>query len=442
MYFSTCSSYADTVTPSIVWEKTFSEKGMFQPYAINQTDDGGSILLCQYSPWLSQSADQLIKLDSQGNVQWKTNVSYSRYQITGESLIQSSDDGYVIVGSTGYSMSQTRVFLIKTDSVGNILWNKTYGSNIVNLGKAVRQTSDGGYIITGGTGDEDNNSSVLLLKTDASGNEQWEKTFIKGNYDWGDSILPTKDGFIIGGRTTRFDNPSVYDGWHNESYGSYLGARDLDMEDIVDIYVIKTDNNGNEAWNKTFGTIGKDECSAILHTNDDGYMVVGDSRPSSDERDIYLIKIDSEGNTQWETHLSKKDYNLYCSSARETSDGGCIITGMTIKNYSFGEEAYVLKVDSNGSRQWDKIIQYENDERYNTDNTYYKVPRAIIQTNDGGYIIAGYQYFNSCVQTDGFIIKLGGTSPSVVQNINGAGICPGAILLSILTLSLYIKFDR
>jgi hypothetical protein len=158
--------------------------------------------------------------------------------------------------------------LIKVDANGNIRWNKTFRGGGSTLGYSVQQTRDGGYIITGETlsyGGYD----VYLIKVDANGNMQWSKTFGGARDDRGYSVQQTSDGgYIIVGET--------------RSYGAGL----------KDVYLIKVDANGNMQWNKTFGGQGWDAGYSVQQTSDGGYIIVGYTTSyGAGGSDVYLIKL-------------------------------------------------------------------------------------------------------------------------------------------------------
>ena len=190
------------------------------------------------------------------------------------SVQQTSDGGYIVAGYE-YDPWGDDAFLIKTDAKGNIIWAKTYGGTGWDEAYSVQQTSDGGYIVAGwtrsfGAGRND----IFLIKTDAKGNIIWAKTYGGTSSDYANSVQQTSDGgYIVAGET--------------RSFGAGRN----------DIFLIKTDANGNVQWAKTYGGTSSDYANSVQQTSDGGYIVAGWTYSfGAGNYDIFLIKTDANGN--------------------------------------------------------------------------------------------------------------------------------------------------
>ncbi|SVC97308.1 uncharacterized protein METZ01_LOCUS350162, partial [marine metagenome] len=280
------SIIAQEISVDTVWTKTFGGSGYETAFSCQQTIDGGYIILGRTESYGNGDSDAwLIKTDSQGNEEWNHTYGGALFDI-GISLDQTTDSGYVIAGwTTSYVNGFTDVWLIKTDTNGDTLWTKTFGGTNNENGWSVQQTTDGGYIITGYTGSYGWNGDVWLIKTDSNGDSLWTQTF-DGNsnpdqgyysFDKGYSVQQTGDGgYIISGETP--------------SYGG-----------DIDVWIIKTDSNGDSLWTKIYGGSGDDIGHSIQQTDDDGYIIVGEtwSFGNSSGADIWLIKTDTNGDSVW-----------------------------------------------------------------------------------------------------------------------------------------------
>ncbi len=243
------------------------------------------------------------------------------------SVQQTSDGGYIVVGSTAsFGAGEENIFLIKTDANGNIIWAKTYGGTEYDRAYSVQQTSDGGYIVAGYTFSFGAGSDVFLIKTDANGNVIWAKTYGGTNWDEAFSVQQTSDGgYIVAGYTG--------------SFGAGGG----------DIFLMKTDANGNLQWAKTFGGTGWDEAFSVQQTSDGGYIVAG--RTSSFGAGFYnafLVKTDANGNIQWAKTYGGTGFD-YAYSVQQTSDGGYIVAGRTSSFGAGSVDIFLIKTDANGN---------------------------------------------------------------------------------------------
>jgi hypothetical protein len=279
---------------------------------------------------------------------------------------QTSDGGYIVVGST-YSSGIPDVYLIKTDANGIKQWDKTLYTG--GIGYCVQQTTDGGYIIAGSTFGI---SDVLLLKTDANGVEQWNTTFGAIKYDAGYSVQQTTDGgYIIAGAYTYVSPPGTYDAW-----------------------LIKTDASGVQQWDKKFGGGFSDYGYSVQQTSDGGYILTGSTNPTNTNEEVYLIKTDSSGNTAWTKTFGGANEDKGWS-VRQTTDGGYIIAGWTNSLGAGNYDVYLIKTDSSGNAAWTKTFGGANDD----------ASRSVWQTTDGGYIIAGSTNSFGAGLNDIYLIK-------------------------------------
>lgn len=294
----------------------------------------------------------------------------------GYSVQQTSDNGYIITGYTRSfgTISGRNVWLIKTDASGNQLWNKTFGGNNDEEGNAVQQTSDGGYIIAGytkslGVGLND----VYLIKTDTAGNLVWSKTFGGTQDEEAYSVQQTTDGgYIITGATSSFG----------------AGSRD--------VWLIKTDQNGNDIWKKTLGGMSSDGARFIQQTSDGGFIITGwtYSLGPGAVGNVLLIKTDSLGNQTWFKAFGGTDVDRgYC--VKQLSEGGYIITGYTASTGAGLDDMLIIKTDSNGNTIWEKTYGGSGRDYGN----------CILQTIDGGYVVAGYTLSYGAGSEDVWIVK-------------------------------------
>jgi len=286
----------------------------------------------------------------------------------GYSIILTSVGGYAIAGyTTSFGAGGADVYVVKLDAKGNLQWTKTIGGKENDKGYSIIQTSDGGYAIAGYTG-----LGVYVVKLDANGNLQWTKT-ISPEFaaSKGYSLIQTSDGgYAIAGTTKS------------------------------DVYVVKLDANGNLQWTKTIGETYGEVGRSIIQTSDGGYAIAGYiegityiTYPSSG--DVYVVKLDANGNLQWTKAIGgpkiEEGYSII-----QTSDGGYAIAGYTTSFGEGREDVYVVKLDAKGNLQWTKTIGEESaDEGY-----------SIIQTSDGGYAIAGTTRSFGAGEKDVYVVKL------------------------------------
>ncbi len=299
------------------WNRTFGGSNYDRGSSVQQTDDGGYIISgATYSYGHGDFDVWLIKTDALGQEEWNKTHGGSSCDWS-YSVDQTTDGGYVIAGYTdSYGAGDSDVWLLKTDSSGNEIWNSTFGGIYYDRGFSVQQTIEGGYIITGYTVSYDADPTgcdVWLIKTDANGNEEWSRTFggtgIPNKFDFGYSVQQTSDnGYIIAGET------EVY----------FVSA--------ADILLIKTDSSGNEEWNRTFGGVASAQGRSVQQTIDGGYIITGcTTLDVGEDSDIWLIKTDSNGDEEWDSVYGfAENSSDWGYSVQQTSDGGYILVGATM----------------------------------------------------------------------------------------------------------------
>lgn len=347
-----------SAVPIEQWTKTFGGvKDDYWASSVQQTSDGGYILAGRtYSYGAGNDDAWVIKVDSGGNKQWSRTFGGTGNDYA-YSVQQTLDGGYILAGSTN-SFGEYNAWLIKTDSNGNDEWDSTFGGEGNSAASSVQQTLDGGYILAASTNSYGaGHSNAWLIKTDAKGNELWNRTFEGTSSSGTSSAQQTMDGgYIIAGWTDSYED----------------GRRSA--------WLVKINTNGIEQWNRTFVRDDYAEASSVRQTSDGGYILAG--RSGIDNVDAWLVKTDSNGIKLWDRTFGGT-YDDIASSVQQAADGGYILAGGTwrhiIRPVSLSK-AWLIKTDANGTEGWNMTFG-------GTRNDWAS---SVQQTKDGGYIIAGY----------------------------------------------------
>ncbi len=276
----------------------------------------------------------------------------------GNSVKQTQDGGYIICGSTSsYGAGNQDIWLVKTDAYGNKLWDKTFGGEKDEGGFSVQQTTDGGYIVCGATNSYGaGGADVWLVKTDASGNKLWDRTFCGAETDIAYSVQQTTDGGYILCGVTKSQT-----------------AVDKEM------WLINTDADGNKLWDKTFGGKGSATGTSVQQTADGGYIACGSTKSiAGDDQEVLITKTDASGNKEWDNIIGGDEHEQYMGrSVQQTTDGGYIVYGST-----GNMEVLLIRIDSKGNNLWDKKYGEQPD-------IVDEAGNSVQQTTDGGYIVCG-----------------------------------------------------
>jgi hypothetical protein len=310
-----------------LWTKTYGGANDDNAYAIQQTYDGGYIITGYTTSSLTGGYDVwLIKTDESGDTCWMKTIG-GQFIEWALSVQQTFDSGYIITGFTDHG--KTDALLIRTNSAGDTLWTKTFGGSEDDWTASVKQTADSGFILTGFTRSFSSNGSedLWIIKTNASGEVIWSKTYGGSGDDWGRSIAQTIDGgFIIAGGTTSYS----------------AGGSDL--------WLLKTTGTGDSLWARSYGGSEDDWAYASLHqTPDHGYIIVGSTQSMGfGSSDVWLIKTDQIGDPQWIKTYGGIEWDYGCA-VYPAFDKGYIIAGGTQSFGSGAGDAFLIKTDSAGN---------------------------------------------------------------------------------------------
>ncbi len=336
----------------------------------------------------------IVKIDSFGKLIWKKSFGGSNEEIP-NSIQQTTDGGYVIVGhsfSTDGDVSKNNggkdLWVIKIDAEGNLIWEKSFGGSRDDSFGYIQQTSDNGYIIAGRTnsvdGDVKENKGQFdcwVIKLNAIGNLEWERTYGGSLHDTSGSIIQTTDGgYIIAANVSSTD-------------GDVIGNDKLD----TNTWVFKTDSSGVIIWQKIFGGSGNENIQSIKKTNDEGYVIVGstysqdgDVSGTNGESDFWIIKIDNSGNLIWNrTYGGSKIDAAY--SVVQNSQGNYIIAGVTqstdgdVNGFLGNRDGWIINLDSSGNLAKQRTFG----------GTDFDLFLDIKLTPDGGYIAIGNSSSNN-----------------------------------------------
>lgn len=352
-----------------------------EAYSLQQTVDGGFIVAGDtYSYGAGASDVYVLKLNADGTVAWQKTYG-GDYIDLAYSIQQTADGGYIVAGEATSLVRGTDAWVLKLNANGTVAWQKVYGGVYGDVARSIQQTGVGGYIMAGQTSSFGVGPSVVwVLKLNADGFVAWQKTHSRSgslmnpSYDFASSVQQTADGgYVIVGRTY-FSNV-------NHDY---------------DVSVLKLNEDGSVAWEKTYGGSDNDFAWSIQQTADGGYIVAGFTFSfGAGSDDAWILKLNSDGSAAWQKAYGGASVDR-ANSVQQTADGGYIVAGFT---QSFGagrNDAWVVKLNANGTVAWQKTYGgVFNDEAY-----------SVRQTSDGGYIVAGSTESYGVGGSDVWILKL------------------------------------
>lgn len=424
LLFIHCSVYGQN--PLIEWQKCFGGSNDDYAYSIKQTSDKGFILCGRTH---SQDGDVtgnlnanvwVLKVDSNGIINWQQCIGGNGFDNAFE-VLQTADGNYIVAGSTSLNSgdcsnlgnitgfhgcggaSSSDYLVAKLDSTGSPLWKKAYGGYLEEIATSIEQTVDGGYIIAGYTktsggnnGDVTNaysgwSADYWIVKIDGDGVLQWQKILGGTSEDIPYSIKTTTDnGYIVVGSSSSND-------------GDITGNKGNE-----DYWVAKLDHTGNLQWQKALGGSETDIAYSVLQTEDDGYIIVGETSSANGDilgyhgngySDSWIVKLDSVGNLQWQktlggtnkekaTSICKLANGKYLVSGISSSNNGDVTTNIGNDGYI---EYWLVLLNNTGGIEWQSclngVANADNAGPGFTTNLYYAAP--VYPTIDGGFAFAG-----------------------------------------------------
>jgi hypothetical protein len=352
----------------------------------------------------------------------------------GDALL--TDDGSYYVVGTVYTQwepeMQGDIYLLKLNSAGEVVWQRTYGGEGFDAGQSVAQTSEGDLMIAGGTssfssGDMDG----YLILVDREGNELWSRTY-GGPLDEAVGARQLPDGgYILGGNIVDPNDivadPSAagYGGFEGRSNicafrvdedGDEIWSRAFDGEDNImavggvqtpdggfialasviyfpdngdDILIVKLDGDGDVEWSLTIEE-GHTNAYDIIPTSDGNYLITGSYKApegTGDQAvDFLFIKIDPDGNELWRSTFGDPHMIDYGVALAETADGGFVtVAEATADHYTWEATVQIVKIDGEGEFVWEQFVPVSS----------HTMLRSVIQNPDGGFFIAGATYDGS-----------------------------------------------
>jgi len=388
---------SDVQTDSTLWSKTYGGTLADGGKCVRPTSDGGVIIAGYTYSFGSGNADlYLIKTNSDGIEQWSKTIGGSGRDF-GNEILQLADGGFLVIGTT-YSKGagDADLWLVKTDSTGNLIWDKTYGGAGMDIGKSIQVTPDGKILLLGYT--ESNGAvedDIFFIKTDAAGNIIWTHTYTGDiRSDLGLSLIQTIDGnYALLGATGYFQE-------------------NLSGDCNRDMFLVLTDTAGTVLWNKKYDYVNSGHTNqqfgnAICQTSDKGFLLAGNSDVFyADLLQVQLFKTDSLGNTKWSRRIGMGIGYDYGNSAMITDQKDIVVCGTTKSFTGSNNNLYCFKLNENGQLQWQQSLG----------STGYEWGASVCQTTDGNYVLLGQTNSYGAGSYDVWLVKMQNTTTALPEN--------------------------
>lgn len=416
--------------PELGWQKCLGGTADDKAFAIHASADGGYVAAGNS---LSYNGDVtgnhgggdiwLVKVDDAGALSWQNTLGGSGQDECWD-VMQNSDGDILIAGRTLSSNADVSnnhglgdMWVVKLDPLGTIIWENALGGPLHEGARSIQQTNDGGYIVGGwsastiGPGSDvtfnHGLNDVWVVKLDALGELEWERSLGGSQYDDAFDVKQTADGgYIVAGLTKSNDGDA------SGHHGDY------------DFWVVKLDATGTLVWQNTLGGTGAEIAESIIQASDGGYMVVGtttsndgDVSGNHGQEDYWVVQLDALGELVWQKTLGGSGRELYCTTVQETSPGVFVVSGASNSNDgdvisgSGTTDVWLVQISGSGSIVWETSFGGSSGDVCNDAQ----------MTDDGGLILAGQTYSNDGDVSgnhgayDYWVLKLDGLSTSVEE---------------------------
>jgi len=375
----TCEpGYVGTECQLEPWAATYGGADYEELVSVSQTADGGYIAAGRTASFGAGGGDMLvIRLDESGAVAWQKTCGGTEFDYA-FSAQQTADGGFIVGGATmSAGVAYHDIWLLKLDAAGSIQWQKTYGGASSENAYTVQQTTDGGYVV----GARFDGGALSVIRLDASGTVVWQQSggFLIDSYN---CIQQTADGGFIA-----------------------VGSKSSNSTDIL---LVKLDAAGSVSWQKVYYSAGSNNQVHAIRQAPDGGYIMATSASTASGIDFLAVKLDASGAISWQKSFGGAGMDLV-HAVQPTADGGYVLAGETNSFGAGSNDILVIKLDGTGNIQWQQTYGGSD----------YEYPRSIQQTTDGGYVIGATTRSFGAGGGDFFVLRLDGNGDEGLCYLSG-----------------------
>jgi hypothetical protein len=347
---------AGAFNPDNSFNRTYGGSDYDTVYQVIECEDGGYAIIGATASFGIGSNDVwLVRTSYTGQMIWSRTYGGSSNDV-GRGILELSDGGFAVIAETeSFGAGQMDFWLIRTDSNGNHLWNRTYGGSFRDHGFSILEHNDGGFVLMGmttsfGGADKD----MWLVHTDSAGNHLWNYTYGGGQLDEGLSMVKCSDGgFAISG------------------YSDQTGNRE--------VWLVRTDSDGTLLWERYHGLTHRERGEAIVQLSDGGFLIAGNTEDAgTGASDMWLLRTNSTGHLEW-NRIHAGIGNDYGYAVIERDDGGFAVAGFTNSSGAGNQDAWLMFTNETGHHMWNQTYggpDYDNSV-------------SLVQTTGGSYLLVG-----------------------------------------------------